>query len=31
MRHTNQWQELYQGLTLDECLKITEKEALFWP
>jgi hypothetical protein len=31
MRHTGQWWEVYQGLTLDECLKTIEKEALFWP
>ncbi len=31
MRHTNQWQEVYQELSLDECLETIRKEALFWP
>jgi hypothetical protein len=31
MRHTGQWQELYQGLTLDECLQAIQEEPFFQP
>ena len=31
MRHTGQWMEVFQGLTLAECLETIEKEELFWP
>ena len=31
MRHTGKWQEVYTGLSLDECMTTIESEALFWP
>jgi hypothetical protein len=31
MRHTDKWQEVFQGLTLDECLKTIEEMPVFWP
>ena len=31
MRHTGQWQEIYQGLTLDECLQAIREEPFFHP
>ena len=31
MRHTGKWQEVYSGLSLDECLSIIDKEQIFWP
>ncbi len=31
MRHTNQWVEVFQGLTMAECLEIIEKNEMFWP
>ena len=31
MRHTEQWQQVYENLTLEEALKTIEEEVLFWP
>ena len=31
MRHTGQWQELYRGLTLEECLQAIREEPFFQP
>lgn len=31
MRHTDQWSEVFQGLTMAECLETIEKVELFWP
>lgn len=31
MRHTNQWWEIYQGLTLQECLSAVKDEPHFIP
>jgi hypothetical protein len=31
MRHTGQWWEVYEGLTLEECLETIEREQIFWP
>ncbi len=31
MRHTSEWLELYQGLTLDECLNRIREDAWFHP
>ena len=31
MRHTGKWWELYEGLTLDECLKAIRDEPHFMP
>lgn len=31
MRHTDKWFEVFQGLTLAECLETIEREELFWP
>jgi hypothetical protein len=31
MRYTEQWQEVYRDLSLDECMKTIREEALFWP
>ena len=31
MRHTNQWFEVFQRLTLAECLETIEHNELFWP
>jgi len=31
MRHTNQWWEIYQGLTLEECISAVENEPHFMP
>ncbi len=31
MRHTGQWVELYEGLTVDECLKAIKDDPWFQP
>jgi hypothetical protein len=31
MRHTGRWCEVYDGLTVEECLETIEKEQIFWP
>jgi hypothetical protein len=31
MRHTGKWCEVYQGLSLEECLETIEANELFWP
>jgi len=31
MRHTGKWCEVFQGLSLEECLETIEKNELFWP
>ena len=31
MRHTGKWQDVYIGMSLDECLDIIEQEQMFWP
>jgi len=31
MRHTDKWWEVYQGLTLEECLKTIRDEGIFQP
>lgn len=31
MRHTEQWHEVFQNLSLDECLKLIEEDSLFSP
>jgi hypothetical protein len=31
MRHTGQWWEVFQGLTLDECLKTIIEDGIFQP
>jgi hypothetical protein len=31
MRHTGQWWEVFQGLTLDECLETIREEDIFHP
>ncbi len=31
MRYTEQWQEVYRDLSLDECLESIREEAFFWP
>lgn len=31
MRHTEKWQEVYSGLSLEECLSIMNNEQIFWP
>lgn len=31
MRHTGQWVEIFQGLTLDECIEDIEGNSLFQP
>lgn len=31
MRHTGAWQEIYQNLTLDQCLSVIKKGDLFIP
>jgi hypothetical protein len=31
MRHTGRWWEVFQGLTLDECLKTIREEGIFHP
>ena len=31
MRHTEQWHEVFQDLSLDECLKLIEEDPLFTP
>ena len=31
MRHTEQWHEVFQALSLDECLKLIEEDSLFSP
>ena len=31
MRHTDKWFEVFQGLTLAECMETIEQEELFWP
>ena len=30
-RHTDRWQPVYHGLTLDECFETIEQEEIFWP
>lgn len=30
-RHTGQWWEVYQELTLEECLETIENQQIFWP
>lgn len=30
-RHTDRWQPVYDGLTLDECFETIEQEEVFWP
>lgn len=30
-RYTGRWQEVYQGLALEESLAIIEQDVLFWP
>lgn len=30
-RHTGKWQEVYEGLSLDECLETIRKEQIFHP
>lgn len=30
-RHTDRWQPVYHGLTLDECVEAIEQEEIFWP
>lgn len=30
-RHTNRWQPVYSGLTLDESFAAVEAEEMFWP
>jgi hypothetical protein len=31
MRHTGNWCEVFQGLSLEECLETIEKNELYWP
>jgi hypothetical protein len=31
MRHTDKWWQVYQGLTLDKCLKILRENPIFQP
>ena len=31
MRHTEKWQEVYSGLSLEECLSTLNNEQIFWP
>jgi hypothetical protein len=31
MRHTDQWFEVFQSLTMAECLETIEKNEMFWP
>lgn len=31
MRHTGQWCEVFQTLSLEECLRTIEENELFWP
>jgi hypothetical protein len=31
MRHTDQWSEVFQNLTMAECLETIEKSEIFWP
>ena len=31
MRHTDKWWEVYQGLTLDKCLKTIKENPIFQP
>jgi len=30
-RHTNRWQPIYSGLTIQECFDTIEREEIFWP
>jgi hypothetical protein len=30
-RHTNRWQPVYSGLTVQECFDTIEAEEVFWP
>lgn len=31
MRHTEKWFEIFQSLSMDECLKLIEEDAIFIP
>ena len=31
MRHTEKWQEVYSGLSLEECISTINNEQIFWP
>ena len=31
MRHTEQWFEVFQAISIDECLKLIEEDPLFMP
>ena len=31
MRHTEQWFEMFQNLSMDECLKLIEEDPIFMP
>lgn len=31
MRHTGKWCEVFQGLSLEECLETIKENELFWP
>jgi hypothetical protein len=31
MRHTEQWFEVFQDISMDECLKLIEEDPLFMP
>ena len=31
MRHTEQWFEVFQAISMDECLKLIEEDPLFMP
>jgi hypothetical protein len=31
MRHTGKWQEVYSGLSLEECISTINNEQIFWP
>lgn len=31
MRHTEKWQPVYSGLSLEECLSTIRNQSLFWP
>lgn len=30
-RHTNRWQPVYYGLTVEQCFDTIEQEEVFWP
>ena len=31
MRHTEKWQEVFSGLSLEECISTINNEQIFWP